>query len=161
MFRKAEPDLEIVRRDREDRPGAPLSTVLSLSTCFLMGPFKQLKKMFETTRLLATIIMLVSSARRRLCGRTVALLSHLPRPSFRQSSVPFLLLRVMVTEAGWVMQCHPQDRPNVAAPGKGGRAAACHGPATRVLGGLLWALLDGGLAVVRWPVPWRCPSVAG
>ncbi|KAK1337867.1 hypothetical protein QTO34_000968 [Cnephaeus nilssonii] len=29
------------------------------STCFLMGPFKQLKKMFETTRLLATIIMLV------------------------------------------------------------------------------------------------------
>ncbi|XP_011790351.1 PREDICTED: vesicle transport protein SFT2A isoform X2 [Colobus angolensis palliatus] len=30
------------------------------STCFLMGPVKQLKKMFETTRLLATIIMLVS-----------------------------------------------------------------------------------------------------
>ncbi|XP_014397903.1 PREDICTED: vesicle transport protein SFT2A, partial [Myotis brandtii] len=29
------------------------------STCFLMGPFKQLKKMFETTRLLATIIMLL------------------------------------------------------------------------------------------------------
>ncbi|KAF3831341.1 hypothetical protein GH733_000078 [Mirounga leonina] len=29
------------------------------STCFLMGPVKQLKKMFETTRLLATIIMLV------------------------------------------------------------------------------------------------------
>ncbi|GAB5572047.1 vesicle transport protein SFT2A [Prionailurus iriomotensis] len=28
------------------------------STCFLMGPMKQLKKMFETTRLLATIIML-------------------------------------------------------------------------------------------------------
>ncbi|XP_044935994.1 vesicle transport protein SFT2A isoform X2 [Mustela lutreola] len=28
------------------------------STCFLMGPVKQLKKMFETTRLLATIIML-------------------------------------------------------------------------------------------------------
>uniref|UniRef100_A0ABI7Z438 Vesicle transport protein n=3 Tax=Felinae TaxID=338152 RepID=A0ABI7Z438_FELCA len=29
------------------------------STCFLMGPMKQLKKMFETTRLLATIIMLL------------------------------------------------------------------------------------------------------
>ncbi|XP_069866475.1 vesicle transport protein SFT2A isoform X1 [Dipodomys merriami] len=28
------------------------------STCFLMGPVKQLKKMFETTRLLATVIML-------------------------------------------------------------------------------------------------------
>lgn len=30
-----------------------------LSTCFLMGPLKQLKRMFEPTRLLATIIMLV------------------------------------------------------------------------------------------------------
>ncbi|XP_016062977.1 PREDICTED: vesicle transport protein SFT2A [Miniopterus natalensis] len=29
------------------------------STCFLMGPFKQLKKMFETTRLLATVIMIL------------------------------------------------------------------------------------------------------
>nr|XP_048276931.1 vesicle transport protein SFT2A isoform X1 [Myodes glareolus] len=29
------------------------------STCFLMGPLKQLKKMFETTRLLATVIMLL------------------------------------------------------------------------------------------------------
>lgn len=29
------------------------------STCFLMGPMKQLKKMFETTRLLATIIMIL------------------------------------------------------------------------------------------------------
>ncbi|XP_012978207.1 vesicle transport protein SFT2A isoform X1 [Mesocricetus auratus] len=28
------------------------------STCFLMGPVKQLKKMFETTRLLATVVML-------------------------------------------------------------------------------------------------------
>ncbi|ROI15187.1 Vesicle transport protein SFT2A [Anabarilius grahami] len=28
------------------------------STCFLMGPFKQLKRMFEPTRLLATIMML-------------------------------------------------------------------------------------------------------
>ncbi|XP_029800351.1 vesicle transport protein SFT2A isoform X1 [Suricata suricatta] len=35
------------------------------STCFLMGPMKQLKKMFETTRLLATVIML-----RGLCGDT-------------------------------------------------------------------------------------------
>lgn len=30
-----------------------------LSTCFLMGPLKQLKRMFEPTRLLATIVMLV------------------------------------------------------------------------------------------------------
>ncbi|XP_057595525.1 vesicle transport protein SFT2A isoform X1 [Hippopotamus amphibius kiboko] len=29
------------------------------STCFLMGPVKQLKKMFETTRLLATVVMLL------------------------------------------------------------------------------------------------------
>ncbi|KAM7137019.1 vesicle transport protein SFT2A isoform 2-T2 [Molossus nigricans] len=29
------------------------------STCFLMGPLKQLKKMFETTRLLATVIMIL------------------------------------------------------------------------------------------------------
>ncbi|MEE6520765.1 hypothetical protein FKM82_018709, partial [Ascaphus truei] len=28
------------------------------STCFLMGPVKQLKKMFEPTRLIATIVML-------------------------------------------------------------------------------------------------------
>uniref|UniRef100_A0A3B3TL73 Vesicle transport protein n=1 Tax=Poecilia latipinna TaxID=48699 RepID=A0A3B3TL73_9TELE len=29
------------------------------STCFLMGPLKQLKRMFEPTRLIATIIMLL------------------------------------------------------------------------------------------------------
>ncbi|KAM3929924.1 vesicle transport protein SFT2A isoform 2-T2 [Leptodactylus fuscus] len=29
------------------------------STCFLMGPLKQLKKMFEPTRLIATIVMLL------------------------------------------------------------------------------------------------------
>ncbi|XP_001371701.2 vesicle transport protein SFT2A [Monodelphis domestica] len=29
------------------------------STCFLMGPVKQLKKMFESTRLFATVIMLI------------------------------------------------------------------------------------------------------
>uniref|UniRef100_A0A671Q5X7 Vesicle transport protein n=1 Tax=Sinocyclocheilus anshuiensis TaxID=1608454 RepID=A0A671Q5X7_9TELE len=29
------------------------------STCFLMGPFKQLKRMFEPTRLIATIMMLL------------------------------------------------------------------------------------------------------
>ncbi|XP_054991125.1 vesicle transport protein SFT2A isoform X1 [Sorex araneus] len=34
------------------------------STCFLMGPMKQLKKMFDTTRLLATVLMLVSSRAR-------------------------------------------------------------------------------------------------
>ncbi|RXN27612.1 ribosomal S6 kinase alpha-2 [Labeo rohita] len=30
-----------------------------LSTCFLMGPFKQLKRMFEPTRLIATIMLLL------------------------------------------------------------------------------------------------------
>uniref|UniRef100_A0A803SLB2 Vesicle transport protein n=1 Tax=Anolis carolinensis TaxID=28377 RepID=A0A803SLB2_ANOCA len=30
------------------------------STCFLMGPVKQLKKMFEPTRLIVTIVMLLS-----------------------------------------------------------------------------------------------------
>ncbi|NXG31415.1 SFT2B protein, partial [Dromaius novaehollandiae] len=30
------------------------------STAFLMGPMRQLKKMFETTRLIATVVMLVS-----------------------------------------------------------------------------------------------------
>ncbi|XP_035809412.1 vesicle transport protein SFT2A isoform X2 [Amphiprion ocellaris] len=29
------------------------------STCFLMGPLKQLKRMFEKTRLIATIVMLL------------------------------------------------------------------------------------------------------
>nr|XP_033793184.1 vesicle transport protein SFT2A isoform X1 [Geotrypetes seraphini] len=29
------------------------------STCFLMGPLKQLKKMFEPTRLIATVVMLL------------------------------------------------------------------------------------------------------
>ncbi|XP_063297297.1 vesicle transport protein SFT2A isoform X2 [Pelobates fuscus] len=29
------------------------------STCFLMGPMKQLKKMFEPTRLIATLVMLI------------------------------------------------------------------------------------------------------
>uniref|UniRef100_A0A4W6G5Y6 Vesicle transport protein n=1 Tax=Lates calcarifer TaxID=8187 RepID=A0A4W6G5Y6_LATCA len=31
------------------------------STCFLMGPLKQLKRMFEPTRLIATIVMLVNT----------------------------------------------------------------------------------------------------
>uniref|UniRef100_A0A673U473 Vesicle transport protein n=1 Tax=Suricata suricatta TaxID=37032 RepID=A0A673U473_SURSU len=37
------------------------------STCFLMGPMKQLKKMFETTRLLATVIMLVQPVLHPVC----------------------------------------------------------------------------------------------
>uniref|UniRef100_A0A3B3ZBH5 Vesicle transport protein n=1 Tax=Periophthalmus magnuspinnatus TaxID=409849 RepID=A0A3B3ZBH5_9GOBI len=36
-----------------------LGNVMALSsTCFLMGPLKQLKRMFEPTRLIATIVML-------------------------------------------------------------------------------------------------------
>ncbi|NXB82338.1 SFT2B protein, partial [Donacobius atricapilla] len=38
-----------------------LGNIASLgSTMFLMGPMKQLKRMFEPTRLIATIVMLVS-----------------------------------------------------------------------------------------------------
>lgn len=36
------------------------SSLSSASTCFLMGPLRQLKRMFEPTRLIATIVMLVS-----------------------------------------------------------------------------------------------------
>uniref|UniRef100_A0A1I7YKJ1 Vesicle transport protein n=1 Tax=Steinernema glaseri TaxID=37863 RepID=A0A1I7YKJ1_9BILA len=36
-----------------------LGSILSIGgTCFLMGPFKQLQKMFESTRLIATIVYL-------------------------------------------------------------------------------------------------------
>ncbi|XP_065256492.1 vesicle transport protein SFT2A isoform X2 [Emys orbicularis] len=37
----------------------PLKCSCLESTCFLMGPVKQLKKMFEPTRLIATIVMLL------------------------------------------------------------------------------------------------------
>ncbi|XP_030377583.1 vesicle transport protein SFT2A [Scaptodrosophila lebanonensis] len=38
-----------------------LGNIISMaSTCFLMGPFKQIKKMFAETRLIATSIVLVS-----------------------------------------------------------------------------------------------------
>lgn len=36
--------------------------VFALSTVFLMGPMKQLKRMFEPTRLIATIMVLVRPA---------------------------------------------------------------------------------------------------
>uniref|UniRef100_A0A3P8W361 Vesicle transport protein n=1 Tax=Cynoglossus semilaevis TaxID=244447 RepID=A0A3P8W361_CYNSE len=36
-----------------------LGNIAALSTCFLMGPLKQLKRMFEPTRLIATIVMLL------------------------------------------------------------------------------------------------------
>lgn len=40
-----------------------LGNIISmLSTCFLMGPFKQIKKMFSPTRVIATIIVIVSIA---------------------------------------------------------------------------------------------------
>lgn len=38
-----------------------LGNVVSLaSTCFLMGPFNQIKKMFAPTRAIATVVVLVS-----------------------------------------------------------------------------------------------------
>lgn len=38
-----------------------LGNIVSLaSTCFLMGPFKQIQKMFEKTRLFATSLMIVT-----------------------------------------------------------------------------------------------------
>uniref|UniRef100_A0A3Q0RTF1 Vesicle transport protein n=1 Tax=Amphilophus citrinellus TaxID=61819 RepID=A0A3Q0RTF1_AMPCI len=36
-----------------------LGNISALATCFLMGPLKQLKRMFEPTRLIATILCLV------------------------------------------------------------------------------------------------------
>uniref|UniRef100_A0A3Q2XY68 Vesicle transport protein n=1 Tax=Hippocampus comes TaxID=109280 RepID=A0A3Q2XY68_HIPCM len=39
------------------------------STCFLMGPLKQLKRMFEPTRLIATIVMLVQHLLHSFCQR--------------------------------------------------------------------------------------------
>lgn len=40
-----------------------LGNIVSMaSTCFLMGPFKQIKKMFATTRLIATLIVILSFA---------------------------------------------------------------------------------------------------
>uniref|UniRef100_T1JP55 Vesicle transport protein n=1 Tax=Strigamia maritima TaxID=126957 RepID=T1JP55_STRMM len=42
--------------------------VALMSTCFLMGPLKQLKKMFATTRLAATIIMIISLIMTLLCA---------------------------------------------------------------------------------------------
>ena len=41
----------------------PAVCFLFFSTIFLMGPMNQLKKMFETTRLIATIVFLVSNVR--------------------------------------------------------------------------------------------------
>lgn len=38
-----------------------LGNVVSIaSTCFLMGPFNQFKKMFASTRIVATIVVIVS-----------------------------------------------------------------------------------------------------
>ncbi|XP_061176875.1 vesicle transport protein SFT2B-like [Saccostrea echinata] len=43
--------------------------ILSLaSTCFLMGPFKQLKKMFAKTRVIATILVLVMFVLTLVCA---------------------------------------------------------------------------------------------
>lgn len=92
-----EPDLGMVTRGRRDRP-APSAPFVAHSTCFLMGPFKQLKKMFETTRLLATVVMLVSEGGgaklpwRVGCFVTMARLSA----SRRQ----LLLLHVVVASSG-------------------------------------------------------------
>ncbi|XP_036801954.1 vesicle transport protein SFT2A isoform X1 [Oncorhynchus mykiss] len=39
------------------------------STCFLMGPVKQLKRMFEPTRLIATCVVLVQHLLHSICQR--------------------------------------------------------------------------------------------
>lgn len=46
-----------------------------LSTCFLMGPFKQIQKMFAPTRLVATIVVLVSILFTLLAALKVSLVS--------------------------------------------------------------------------------------
>lgn len=47
------------RSTRTSHKPANESLFSGFSTCFLMGPFKQIKKMFAETRLIATIIVLV------------------------------------------------------------------------------------------------------
>lgn len=52
-----------------------LGNIISLaSTCFLMGPFNQLKKMFASTRIIATILVFVS------IGLTLFAALHLHNP---------------------------------------------------------------------------------
>lgn len=36
--------------------------MLLFSTCFLMGPFSQIKKMFAATRIIATVLVFVAIA---------------------------------------------------------------------------------------------------
>lgn len=49
-----------------------LGNVLSLmSTCFLMGPVKQLKKMFAKTRVIATIVVLVMIVLTLVCALAI------------------------------------------------------------------------------------------
>ncbi|KAI4890022.1 hypothetical protein NFI96_020218 [Prochilodus magdalenae] len=60
------------------------------STCFLMGPLKQLKRMFEPTRLIATCVMLESMC--LFIGYTWNLLW--PKPSRGTASHTFLLLEM-------------------------------------------------------------------
>lgn len=50
-----------------------LGNVISIaSTCFLMGPFNQFKKMFASTRIIATIIVIVSFGMTLFAALTVS-----------------------------------------------------------------------------------------
>lgn len=49
---------------------------LLLSTCFLMGPMKQLRNMFKEKRLIATIIMLVRKLGYRKCQDDVSMVKR-------------------------------------------------------------------------------------
>lgn len=73
---------------------------VSNSTCFLMGPFKQLKKMFETTRLLATVIMIVSKHENIKTIEVFVVLFYKQVPIFLRVLVAFLLLCLTMVSLG-------------------------------------------------------------
>lgn len=52
------------------------SVLTMISTCFLMGPVKQLKRMFDPTRIMATIIYIVSLVLTIVAACVVSWVNH-------------------------------------------------------------------------------------
>ncbi|XP_034464821.1 vesicle transport protein SFT2A isoform X2 [Hippoglossus hippoglossus] len=75
------------------------------STCFLMGPLNQLKRMFEPTRLIATIVMLVNT----LCF-TVTLNSYYTSMDIYTSFSLYWKVSVLQTESyNYCQTCRKSD----------------------------------------------------
>lgn len=106
-------------------PAATLHPIslLPCSTCFLMGPVKQLKKMFETTRLMATVLMLVRGPRG--LGGLTPTSGWPPHSSLGREagSTPFLpgllmclpLIRMVASLCAWPSYL-PQALPAILVP---------------------------------------------